>query len=204
MKQRINLFSKKRQKQPIPVQAYRLRNYGILTVIVSVLVCIGAGGFYWYQLTELERLTAEVNQTKQIVAASDDVQGDVVFFINKKDQLNTFLLDDISFAIYFRLLRDIVDRAGVDAELVSMNLEPSLDSTFIIAIPSFEDGEALMEFIESNAFLQYFESLTMNSFRVGLSDRLELQFRGTFVDQEDDRLTVTEADASTAETDGTE
>ncbi len=203
MKTRINLFSKKRQTQPIPVQAYRLRNYGILTVIISVLICMGAGGFYWYQLQELNRLTAEVQRTKQIVAASNDVQGDVVFFVNKKDQLNTFLQDDIDFAIYFRLLQSIIADAGVEAELVSMNLEPSLESNFIIAIGSFEDGESLMSFIESESFLQYFESLTMNSFRIGLSDRLELQFRGQFVDQTDDQLESGETSPTESE-DGTE
>lgn len=185
MKQRINLFSKKKQTQPIPMQAVRLRNYGIVTMIVSIIVCIGAGGFYWYQTQELNRLDQEVQQTQRIVNQNDQVQGDVIFFINKKDQLTTFLQDDINFALYYRLLVEIIDGANVEAELKSMNLDESLESSFIITVPSFEDGEPLMEFLESENFLQYFDALTMNSFRVGTRDTLELQFRGTFVSQED-------------------
>lgn len=186
MRRRIDLFNKKKQKQPIPSHAVTLRNYGILVMLVSMIFSIGAGIFYYLQTQDLVQVRSEIRSIESFISQSDDIQGNIVYFITKKDQLNEYQANDTQFRDYYLLLTNIVDQSDTDSQLTQMTLNKEYETSFIIAIPEFDEGESLLSFVESEEFLQYFESLTMNSFTVGSGDKLELRFRGKFIQQNDE------------------
>ncbi|MFW5703245.1 MAG: hypothetical protein ACOCXQ_00215 [Patescibacteria group bacterium] len=183
MKKRIDLFTKKKQVQPIPTHAVSLRNYGILVLIVSVLFSIGSGVIYYLQLESLDQVNSEIRGLESFISRSDDIQGNIVYFITKKDQLTEYEQNDIHFRTYYLLLTGIIAQSDTTSELTQMTLNQEKETNFIVSIPDFEEGEPLLGFVESEEFLQYFDSLTMNSFTVGTGDRLELRFRGKFAEE---------------------
>lgn len=183
MKRRINLFSKKKQQQPIPSQAITLRNYGILMTIICMVLTVAAAGYYYYILEELRDYQSQVRTVESGTKLNTDIQGNIVYFISKKDQLNEFLKDDIDFQVYYSLLRDVLDSSGSQTTLTQMTLGAERDTAFVIQVPSFSEGQALVSYIESETFLQYFDDLTMSSFVVDSGNELELRFRGKFKDQ---------------------
>lgn len=185
MKKRIDLFSKKKQQQPIPTQAVTLRNYGILVICICIILTILTGSYYYYIQQELEDYKAQVATIENATQLNTEIQGNIVYFITKKDQLNEFLRDDINFEVYYSLLRSILDQSGSTTTLSQMTLGEERDTSFVIQVPSFNDGESLMSYIESEDFLMHFEDLTMNSFAVDSGNELELRFRGKFKDREE-------------------
>lgn len=197
MKKRIDLFSKKKQQQPIPTQAITLRNYGILVSIICAILTVAAAGYYYYIQEELKDYQAQIRTVESATKLNTDIQGNIVYFISKKDQLNQFLKDDINFDVYYGLLQDILQRSGSSTTLSQMTLGADRDTSFVIQVPTFADGAPLMSFIESENFLQYFETLTMNSFAVDSGSELELRFRGKFKNQEEEEDDESESGSET-------
>lgn len=184
MKKRINLFSKKKQQEPIPTMSQTIRSYGILFLCVCMFLSSIAGGYYFYQQQILTKVTNNVDSLKQVSRQNDKIEGNIVFFINKKEQLKTFLKDDAEFEKYYSLLQGVLADSKTDATLQSMNLTLDKSTTFVITFKEFSTAEKLLTFIESPSFLSNFDSLSLASFNISNSSAttaFQLNFRGTFV-----------------------
>lgn len=183
MRAHINLFSKKKQQQPIPVLAISLRSYGILYACICIVLSLISSGLFIYQSQKQQEVENEVANLQTFIKQNDQIQGNIVFFINKKEQLNTFQKDDNNFETYYRLLIEILERSGTTAQLSSMNLTANKSTDFVINVDSFETSEVLLEYLESSQFVQYFSYLSMDNFALGREDKLELKFRGKFLEE---------------------
>lgn len=184
MKKRINLFSKKKQEEPIPELSTTVRSYSLLFLCICVVLSFIAGGYYYYQLQTLNKLEEDVNNLKLATKQEDKIQGNIVFFINKKEQLKTFLKDDNHFQEYYELLQNILAESKTDASIQSMDLSLEKNTTFVINLKDFSTAEKLLNFIESPAFLNNFENLSLASFNISSnagSSTYQLNFRGKFV-----------------------
>ena len=183
MKKRINLFSKKKQQDPIPTMAIAMRNYGLLFTSITIVLVIIAGGVYYFQLQKLQKLEQEKAQIQQFISADSQVQGNIVFFVNKKEQLRTFLKDDSNFEEYYNFLLKELSDSGSGARLISMDLDTAGVVSFTVRLTRFEDTQSLLRLFESQPFLSRFEFLRMQSFKVGPGDtaEFELQFGGKFI-----------------------
>lgn len=189
MKRRINLFSKKKQQQPIPTFAYTIRSYGILVMCICFVLSIVSGIAYYVQYQKLMEMNDVVSGLEQQMAANDQIQGNIVFFINKKEQLKSFLKDDAQFSKYYNLLQDTLKKANTDAVISSVDLSVGKNVAFVIRFTDFENSEKLLNFIETPEFLDNFQSLTLQSFTVtraavGTENVFQLQLNGQFKDDE--------------------
>jgi hypothetical protein len=183
MKTHINLFSKKKQQQPIPVLAITLRSYGILYACICIVLSLISSGLFIFQSQKQQRIENEVANLQTFIKQNDKIQGNIVFFINKKEQLNTFLKDDNNFEMYYRLLSEILERSGTTAQLSSMSLTSNKSTDFVINVNSFDSSQKLLEYLESSQFVRYFTFLSMDSFSLSREDKLELKFRGQFLEE---------------------
>lgn len=183
MKRRINLFAKKKQEEPIPTLSITVRSYGILFLCICAVLSLVAGGYYFYQLQNLNRLQSNLSDLQLLSQQNGKIQGNIVFFINKKEQLKTFLKDDNHFQEYFNLLKGTLKESQTDAILVNMDLTLTKDTNFVISLRDFATAQKLLDFIESPQFLENFEALSLESFSInnsqGSSD-YRLSFRGKF------------------------
>jgi hypothetical protein len=186
-KKRINLFSKKKQVEPIPTGATQLRRYGILFACASAVLCVISAGVLVYQIQRRDNLVTQLEQSRQLINQEDEIQGRIVFFVNKKEQLKTFLKDDANFKRYYDLLRNTLLGASDDSRLEDLDLGKNRDVFFTVTFTRFDSTEALLELVESKQFLDNFESLTLESFYIttiptssSRGDVFELQFRGIF------------------------
>lgn len=183
MKKRINLFAKKKQEEPIPTLSMTVRSYGILFLCICAVLSALAGGYYFIQLQTLTRLQSNVNDLQLRTQQDGKIQGNIVFFINKKEQLTTFLKDDNHFQEYYDLLKGTLNESQTDAILVNMDLTLTKDTNFVISLKDFATAQRLLDFIESPQFLDNFEALSLESFSIansqGSSD-YRLSFRGKF------------------------
>jgi hypothetical protein len=200
MKRRINLFAKKKQEEPIPTLSMTVRSYGILFLCICVVLSLIAGGYYFYQLQNLNRLQSNLNDLQLLSQQNGKIQGNIVFFINKKEQLKTFLKDDNHFQEYYDLLKGTLKESNTDAILVNMDLTLTKDTNFVISLKDFATAQRLLDFIESPQFLENFEALSLESFSInnsqGSSD-YRLSFRGKFVEKlETEEAAADQPDAS--------
>ncbi|MCX7996886.1 MAG: hypothetical protein N2691_04005 [Patescibacteria group bacterium] len=185
MKKRINLFFRKKQQQPIPVMAYTVRTYGILIACICFVLSIVAGAGYYVQLQRLRNAEADVKDLTRRVNANTEIKGEIVFFINKKEQLKKYLADDAQFAQHFYLMTDTLKEASTDAVLKSFDINRTKDVYFDISFTDFENSQKLLDFIEDRKFLDNFVSLRLNNFNVTSRSRrsddiFTLSFSGKF------------------------
>lgn len=133
-------------------------------------ICIGlslvAGGWYFFQAQKLTQLENDVTRLKSTVSANGQIQGNIVFFVNKKEQLKTYLEDDANFEYYFKLLTEAIEKSGTGAVLVSFSLNQARDSNFIIGFSNFQDSKKLLDYIETEAYLANFEKLILSRFAI--------------------------------------
>ena len=137
MKKRINLFSKKKQEEPIPTLSMTVRSYGLLFLCICAALAVIAGAYYFYQLQTLTKLQTDVDSLATLSRQSDKIQGNIVFFINKKEQLKTFLKDDNHFEEYYQLLQDTLAESKTDAAILSMDLTLTKETNFVISLKDF-------------------------------------------------------------------
>lgn len=185
MKKRINLFSKKKQQEPIPTLAITLRSYGILFSSITIVLAIISGIVLYFQYQQLNQLDTEVSQLQQFISSDSQIQGNIVFFVNKKEQLRKFLNDDADFEYYYTILQEQLSQSGADTKLESMSLDIDGNTSFIIQFTEFDSSERLMNLFESETFLNNFEILKLQSFMVGQQNTgvFELKFGGKFKKQ---------------------
>lgn len=169
MKKRVNLFSKKKQQQPIPTIAFAIRSYGLLFMCICIFLSIIAGVWYYFQAQKLDALTRDVDRLNSQMKANDAIQGNIVFFANKKEQLKTFLKDDARFELYYYLLNDAIKKSGTGATLVSFSLNLNRDTTFVVGFSDFSNSKQLLDYIETEEFLSNFDSLSLSQFAINPS-----------------------------------
>jgi hypothetical protein len=131
-------------------------------------------------------LQANVSDLQLLSQQNGKIQGNIVFFINKKEQLTTFLKDDNHFQDYYDLLKGTLNESQTDAALISMDLTLTKDTNFVISLKDFATAQRLLDFIESPQFLENFDALSLESFSInnsaGSSD-YRLSFRGKFIEK---------------------
>ncbi len=191
MKKRVNLFSKKQQQQPIPVAAFTIRSYGLLFMCICVFLSAVAGGLFFFQQQRLNVLTQDLDRLERTMEANGEIQGSIVFFVNKKEQLKKFLKDDAHFEIYYEALNKAIDDSQTGAQLVSFSLTITRDTNFVIGFSDFESSQRLLEYIEDAAFLDNFDGLTLRQFVIvdalpgqTSSTSFQLSFSGKFKEVE--------------------
>ena len=91
MKKRVNLFSKKKQQQPIPSSAFAIRSYGILFICICIFLSIVSGIWYYFKYQEYEKIAKDVVRLETTAKANTQIQGSIVFFVNKKEQLDAYV-----------------------------------------------------------------------------------------------------------------
>lgn len=184
MRQYINLFTKKKQQQPIPVMAQRMRMYGIIFLLLSLVMLGVTIGYYIIMLDERSQVQERLERTQALLNPNDEIMGSIVYFINKKSQLDNYEQDDIEFPYYYRTLRDTLSQAETPITLKTMTLTRDRSTSFSIEFQDIASAKTLMAFIESDEFLNKFEALSMSSFSVGASldesDFYTLRFSGRF------------------------
>lgn len=182
MKKRINLFSKKKQQEPIPTLAITMRSYGILFTSITVVLAIISGIILYFQYQQLRQLEDEVAQLQQFISSDAQIQGNIVFFVNKKEQLRKFLQDDADFEKYYTLLQNQLSQSGADTKLETMSLDLQGNTNFTIQFTEFDSSQRLLDLFESREFLDNFEILKLQSFMVGQQSTgvFELKFGGKF------------------------
>jgi hypothetical protein len=173
-----------------------VRSYGILFLCICFVLAIAAGAYYFYQQQALVKISEDVDNLTLLTKQDGKIQGNIVFFINKKEQMKTFLKDDNHFQDYYKLLQNILSDSKTDAIIQSMDLTLTKDTDFVISIRDFTTAEKLLDFIESPKFLDNFQSLSLASFSISNSNgsnTYQLSFRGQFIDD------LTKKDATKAQ-----
>lgn len=166
MKKRVNLFSKKKQQQPIPTAYFTLRSYGLLFMCICIFLSIVSG--IWFFIVN-QKYTALVEDTERLqnqTRANDRIQGNIVFFVNKKEQLKGFLKDDAQFEMYYKLINDVISRSQTGATLINFSLNLQRETSFILGFPDFDSAKDLFAYIETEEFLNNFESLSIRQFSI--------------------------------------
>lgn len=111
-------------------------------------------------------MTEDLKRLERTMDANGEIQGNIVFFVNKKEQLKKFLLDDAHFEIYYDTLNEAIANSQTGARLVNFSLNISRETTFIIGFSNFDSSQRLLEYIEGKAFLDNFEQLTLRQFAI--------------------------------------
>ena len=187
MKNRINLFTKKKNTS-IPIGVSNTINlYGtILGVILFIIFLVSTGLFLQVEIKK-NALAAEKQDLSDFILKNKDQIAKMNLYSHKSGQLHQFLKDDAEFLPYYNLLKEALVSNGASqaAILDTMQIDKNKNTEFTVRFVQYEPAYEFLKSMEADTFLDNFLELKLVSFslnQVTLLDKrgYELKFKGKF------------------------
>src|SRR3989338_1493110 len=183
MRKRLNLFSKKNQKEAMPLLSAKNRLYATIAGIVLFVVFLIINFFQFSLQKQVTSLEQKKSETYSYLLSVKDIEAKAQILTQKETQLQTYLKDNVEFIPYYKVLTEtqLVSRNSDNLGAISISKDKSVEFSYDIS-----PGASLIEVInviESSAFLDKFEYLKMSSFSLGnaeLAKGYKLVFKGKF------------------------
>ena len=184
MKNRINLFKRKSQRDYITANAPKFKRY--LSVAGGVLFV-----FFLFLISQVLRLnSAQQNLLKQketylkYLLDEKDIEANMRYFKSKQTQVNTFLKEDANFLPYYQVLKGSLEKTSDNVILDTIEIDKTRNTRFVVKFNNSDDMLLFLKYIESEEFLKNFLSLTLQSFNLdqqqAKASRYQLELLGVF------------------------
>lgn len=183
MRKRINLFSKKNQKEAMPLLSARNRLYATIAGIVLFVVFLIINVFQFSLQKQVTSLEQKKSETYAYLLSVKDLEAKAQILTQKETQLQTYLKDNVEFIPYYNSLTQIQLVASDSAKLGAISISKDRLVEFSYDISPGTSLIELVKVIESSVFLEKFEYLTMSSFSLGsaeLAKGYKFVFKGKF------------------------
>ncbi len=197
MKKRLNLFSRKKRFDTFAALALRIRKFGTAGGILLFVLFI----FIIIQTVSLRSQLNENVKKKQLylslLAEEKDVEANVRYFKGKQTQLIGYEKNDARFVPYYTVLLQVLgSTSSQSATLDSIEIDKDRNTIFIVKFNEYEEMVLFLKSVESDAFLNNFESLSMASLNLSRERTVgstkqqnrnyQLQFKGRFKEIKDE------------------
>ena len=187
MKNRINLFSKKKNTSIPTVVSDKINLYGTIFGVVVFVIFLAYTGLFLQVQSQKNTLETEKQELSQFILNNKDQIAKMNLYSHKSSQLRDFLKDDAEFLPYYNLLKDnlTADSTSEAGILDEMQIDKSKNTEFTVRYTNYEPAYSFLKSMEADTFLDNFIELKLVSFSVDaatLSDRrgYELKFKGRF------------------------
>lgn len=156
----------------------------ILTVVLMIIFI-----YFYFSIKNQFNIYEKMNlQKKTYLQLLTNRRGDEakINHIEKKyADLEKFLKDDASSVTYFEILSDAIKNSSDTAQLKSLEVDKTRNTSFTITFSVFEKMMDFLKFTESGIFLNNFENISLkNLIIIGDNkneENYELSFTGKFV-----------------------
>lgn len=156
----------------------------ILTVVLMIIFI-----YFYFSIKNQFNIYEKMNlQKKTYLQLLTNRRGDEakINHIEKKyADLEKFLKDDASSVTYFEILSDAIKNSSDTAQLKSLQVDKTRNTSFTITFSVFEKMMDFLKFTESGIFLNNFENISLkNLIIIGDNkneENYELSFTGKFV-----------------------
>jgi hypothetical protein len=184
MKNRINLFKRKPQKDYISLNAERFKTYltaaGIILFILFLVIIT--------QVLQLNTQQQDLLQKKAMylkyLLDEKDVEANMRYFKSKQTQVNTFLKDDANFLPYYQVLKESLEKTSNKAILDTIDIDKDRNTRFVVKFDNSDEMLLFLRYIEAEDFLKNFTSLSLQSFNLNQlqskGSKYQLELRGVF------------------------
>lgn len=184
MKNGINLFPKKSPSESSIKTQAKIRVYASVFGVVFFIIFLA---IIFLQI-DAKRKLAVKNQEKQtllqFLLSHKNTEAKTIYFVNKKNQLKTFLKDDSEFLPYYNLLNDSLSHSEEKPAIQAMTIDKTKKTTFSVRFANYTSAYAFLKYLESDQFLKNFSELNLTSFSLADETNSEgylLQFSGEFI-----------------------
>lgn len=183
MKNRINLFKRKPQKDYISANAPKFKRY--LSVLGLVLFLIFL--FLISQVLRLNNTQQDLLKKKETylkyLLDEKDTEANMRYFKSKQTQVNTFIKEDANFLPYYQVLKKSLEKTGDNVILDTIDIDKSRSTRFIVRFSNSDEMLYFLRYIEAEDFLKNFVSLSLQSFSLNQqskTSKYKLELQGVF------------------------
>ncbi len=181
---RLNLFNKTTNRNVTSIIADKTIFY---STIVGAILFVAFIVLIVLTITTNSRVSTATQEQKQLVeylSQNKTAEAQTTYFLQKKDQLKTFLKDDAAFLPYYTILKNSLPPATSSATIQTMKIDKSKKTEFLITFINYDDMYRYIHYVESEDFLRNFESLKLTTFslnQLGGVKGYQLHFEGKFM-----------------------
>lgn len=183
-KSNINLLVNREDYQKYENYFERLKLVAtISTIILTVLF------LYFYiliknNLNDYEKMNIEKTGYLQLLTDRKDDEAKIIYIEKKYIDLKKILKDDASSVAYYEILSHAISNSSESAQLKSLDVDKTRNTSFTIAFSVFEKMMSFLKFAESEVFLSNFEKISLKNFVIigekNNQENYELSFTGKF------------------------
>jgi hypothetical protein len=180
---RINLFFGKKDYQDI--QKY-FRIFRFTLLVLSAVLCIFVltfGYITFVQSNKIKEKKTEKKNNLQLFNSQKEQEVKLIKISNKVKDLENFSRDDAEFYPYYNKLVAILNESEKVPIIDSLLIEKDRNFSFSISFLNKESLIKTFQFIESEDFLKYFESILLKDISTQKSETEEshtMTFEGKF------------------------
>lgn len=184
MKNRINLFKRKPQRDYISANAPKFKKYltgaGVVLFIFFLFLIVQV---FRLNSTQQDLLKKKETYLKYLLDEKD-TEANMRYFKSKQTQVNTFLKEDANFLPYYQVLKKSLENTSDNVILDTIDIDKSRNTRFVVKFKNSDEMLSFLRYIESEDFLKNFLSLSLQSFTLNQqqakSGQYQLELQGVF------------------------
>ncbi len=132
--------------------------------ILNLVIVVGSFATLTLLSRRIDTLTKEKALLEQATSQKINREEELNYVVKKVALLDTFLKDDARSLPYYNLLASALGDSTQSARLASFDIQYDRSVNFELEFSNLEEMLNSFKFIESDAFLKNFETLTLSNF----------------------------------------